>query len=536
MGILLSALFVSPATLASAISVAAVEQTASPGDAPLPEYPGLPHRATVRPAAVVTTPTPCADNGSDMIVTRSQILARAYSWLDVGGVPYSQDRCYSNSHGDYRTDCSGFVSMAWGLGGPGSSFWTGNLDNRSFQIPRNSLMPGDALLRHTGNPDENHVALFVRWANSDSTQPVVIQQTGSSGTIESTWSASYAGLYTPMRYNNVRDDRSSPILARDLGSSTIVLYRWNSTGSSFSGLSTATYYSFDLGKVGERVASGDVNGDGKDDTVMAYANSDGTFTFKVFLNGTVTPANWYTSGPFSLEATVGNRLIVGDFNGDGKDEPILARDFGSSTIVLYRWYSTGSSFSGLSTATYYSFDLGKVGERVASGDVNSDGKDDTVMAYANSDGTFTFKVFLNGTVTPANWYTSGPFSLEATVGNRLIVGDFNGDGKDEPILARDFGSSTIVLYRWYSTGSSFSGLSTATYYSFDLGKVGERVASGDVNSDGKDDTVMAYANSDGTFTFKVFLNGTITPANWYTSGPFSLEATVGNRLIVGSWF
>ena len=179
---------------------------ASPGNPPLPSYPNLPpapHRNAL--AAVDTTPTPCDNNGSDRAMSRSQALTRARSWLNVG-IPYSQSRCYRNQYGDYRTDCSGFVSMAWGLGGQGSAFWTGNLMDRAFSISRGSLKPGDALLRHTGDPSENHVALFVRWADSAHTQPVVIEQTGSRDTVQSTWSQSYAGLYNPIRYDHIVDD------------------------------------------------------------------------------------------------------------------------------------------------------------------------------------------------------------------------------------------------------------------------------------------------------------------------------------------
>ncbi|MBE1484936.1 ribosomal protein L27 [Plantactinospora soyae] len=339
-------------------------------------------------------------------------------------------------------------------------------------------------------------------------------------------------LLSVLRGETTREWRNkpvSPILGYDSGAST-VLYRWGSTGSSFSGLSTATHSSFDLDNVGDRFASGDVNADGKDDTVMAHQNPDTSFTFKVFLNGTSTPQNWYTSGPMNL-TPVGNRLIVGDFNGDRKHEPILAYDSGTATI-LYRWYSTGASFSNLSTATYSSFDLDNVGTRIAAGDVNADGKDDTVMAYQNTDTSFTYKVFRSGTIAPENWYTSGPMNL-TPVGNRLIVGDFNGDRKHEPILAYDSGTATI-LYRWYSTGASFSNLSTATYSSFDLDNVGTRIAAGDVNADGKDDTVMAYQNTDTSFTYKVFRSGTIAPENWYTSGPMNLTP-VGDRLILGAW-
>jgi hypothetical protein len=72
-------------------------------------------------------------------------------------------------------------------------------------------------------------------------------------------------------------------------------------------------------------------------------------------------------------------------------------------------------------------------------------------------------------------------------------------------ISADYAGAVSVGY----DGSSFSGLSTATYDSFDLDDVGGRVAAGDVNGDGKDDTVMAYQNDDGSFSYKIFADGTI---------------------------
>ncbi|SFD81456.1 hypothetical protein SAMN05216284_1342, partial [Micromonospora sediminimaris] len=200
----------SPAAAHPPVGPSQLATQSTPGDPPLPTYPGLPPEPSTF-AAASTTPVPCANNGADKQMTRADAVTRARSWLP--GVPYSQSRCYRNQYGDYRTDCSGFVAMAWGLGGSGSAFWTGNLHTRSHTIARNALEPGDALLRHTGDQSENHVALFVRWGNSAKTTPVVIEQTGSSDTIERTWTASYAALYTPVRYDNIVE--SQPPAADD---------------------------------------------------------------------------------------------------------------------------------------------------------------------------------------------------------------------------------------------------------------------------------------------------------------------------------
>jgi hypothetical protein len=324
----------------------------------------------------------------------------------------------------------------------------------------------------------------------------------------------------------------SPAMAYALSDAQMGIYRWGTSGSSFTSPAVWTSGSYHMASVGRLTASGDVNGDGKSDIVQAYQNSDGTFSFHVFLDGNSSAGVWYTSGPFALGAVDG-RLVVGDFNGDGKAEPALIHDDGGSQSI-YRWQSTGSSFSRVTDYVGTgSFNLGNVGDRVAAGDVNGDGKDDIVEAYQVADGTFSYFVFSGGLTSSGVWYTSGQFALGA-VANRLVVADFNGDGKAEPAMVHDDGGKQSI-YRWQSTGSSFA---RATDYvgtgSFNLGNVDDRVAAGDVNGDGKADVVEAYQLTDGTFSYYVFLSGLTSDGVWYTSGQFTL-ANVNDRLVLGSW-
>ncbi|PRY30482.1 FG-GAP-like repeat-containing protein [Pseudosporangium ferrugineum] len=401
-----------------------VAKPESPGNPPLPFYPNLPpqpNRSAL--AAVSTTPLPCDNNGSDRNMSRAQALTRARSWLSVG-IPYSQNRCYRNQYGDYRTDCSGFVSMAWGLGGSGSAFWTGNLMDRAYSISRGSLKQGDALLRHTGDPDENHVALFVRWADSAHTQPVVIEQTGSRDTVQSTWSQSYAGQYNPIRYDNIVDDErpAAPALAYDQGDGSMRIYRWSSTGDEFDRASDYDSGAFTLSSVDDRTASGDVDGDGDSDIVMAYQNTDGTWALHVFRNGNSWAGTWYTGGNMNLDRVAG-RLVLGDYNGDGRAEPALVYDQGDGTMRIYRWTSTGTTFNRATDYESGAFSLANVDDRVAAGDVDGDGKDDIVMAYQNDTNSWTLHTFRNGSSWSGVWYTGGTMNLDRVDG-RLVLGNW----------------------------------------------------------------------------------------------------------------
>ncbi|MFI6710691.1 FG-GAP-like repeat-containing protein [Nonomuraea sp. NPDC050478] len=323
-----------------------------------------------------------------------------------------------------------------------------------------------------------------------------------------------------------------PAMMRDDGDGSMTIYRWTSSGSAFGRASDYTSGGWTMANTGDRVASGDVDGDGKDDVVAAYQNSDGTFSFHVWKNGVSYAGKWYTSGPYAL-GPVGGRLVVADLTGDGRAEPAMMRDDGDGSMTIYRWTSTGSAFSRATDYTSGGWTMANVGDRVASGDVDGDGKDDVVAAYQNSDGTFSYHVWKNGLSYAGKWYTSGPYAL-GPVDGRLVVADLTGDGKAEPAMMRDDGDGSMTIYRWTSSGSAFSRASDYTSGGWTMSNVGNRVASGDVDGDGKDDIVATYQNSDGTFSYHVWKNGVSYAGKWYTSGPYAL-GPVDGRLVLGNW-
>ena len=91
------------------------------------------------------------------------VIANAKTWLNPA-VPYSQ----SAYHNGYRTDCSGYVSMAWQLG-TSATTWT--LPNYSSPVTKDTLKAGDVLL----NINE-HVLIFSSWANTAKTQYYAYEQ------------------------------------------------------------------------------------------------------------------------------------------------------------------------------------------------------------------------------------------------------------------------------------------------------------------------------------------------------------------------
>lgn len=132
--------------------------------------------------------------------TRAEIINRAKTWI-AAQVPYSMNEYWSDG---YRQDCSGFVSMAWGL--PGNE-WTGSLDQYGVRISKEELQPGDILLFHNlANPEKgSHVVIFGGWTDYTHTYYIALEETPSHARRQSTPYAywSHSDNYLPYRYKGL---------------------------------------------------------------------------------------------------------------------------------------------------------------------------------------------------------------------------------------------------------------------------------------------------------------------------------------------
>ncbi|WP_370943376.1 hypothetical protein AB5J62_30335 [Amycolatopsis sp. cg5] len=139
--------------------------------------------------------------------TREHIIRRARSWLEPA-VPYDQSGFHENEYGIYRTDCSGYISMAWGIPGKPPNRH-GGLDTRGlaasgFAIGKPELLPGDVLLRAEGTNLTRHVTLFEEWVNDDHYWGC--EQAGGIGTVRRIIRYPYekeSALYLPFRYLHI---------------------------------------------------------------------------------------------------------------------------------------------------------------------------------------------------------------------------------------------------------------------------------------------------------------------------------------------
>lgn len=139
----------------------------------------LPTTATAAPAAPSVSSSQASTTST---MTPQEMLSRAATWLTAnngGPVPYSQTRTW----GGYRTDCSGYVSMALGLWKPGPNT-VGLATTRSITTPIrvSDLRPGDLLIDAEGTNTTRHVVIFEKWADSSRTSYWAYEQRGTYGT------------------------------------------------------------------------------------------------------------------------------------------------------------------------------------------------------------------------------------------------------------------------------------------------------------------------------------------------------------------
>ncbi len=142
------------------------------------------------------------------------MMARADVWLHQQPV-YDQDRCYAADDGysrtdwngvlggchqpAYRTDCSGFVSMVWGLPVSYATPRHGlahDLTDVSRVITKEQLRTGDALLAWG-----RHVRLFDHWTDATRTS-YLAYDFGATPVKHQVylWGAPGEYTYVPIRY------------------------------------------------------------------------------------------------------------------------------------------------------------------------------------------------------------------------------------------------------------------------------------------------------------------------------------------------
>jgi hypothetical protein len=267
-----------------------------------------------------------------------------------------------------------------------------------------------------------------------------------------------------------------------------------------------------VGAYPDSVAVGDFNGDGKLDLAVANTQDPGGPN-----NGTVSILLGDGTGNFTLASSPGAgnypySIAVGDFNGDGKLDLAVVNygsDYGESPVSILLGDGTGNFTLASSPAVGFYPTDGVVG------DFNGDGKLDLVVAN-----------HLGGNLSVLLGDGTGNFTLASSPGVpdplSIAVGDFNGDGKLDLVTVAYYNASYSILL---GDGTGNFNLASTTSMGTNL----YSVAVGDFNGDGKLDLAVLDDNNtvfillgDGTGNFKLASSAAVgSGANRVVVGDFN---------------
>lgn len=187
-------------------------------------------------------------------------------------------------------------------------------------------------------------------------------------------------------------------------------------------------------------------------------------------------------------------LAVGDFDGDGKTDAVVANS-GSASISLYR----NLSDTGQLLFRRTDVPAGDGPEQVAVADINGDGKLDLAVSNMNSNSVSFFK---NVSTPGSLLFVKSPDFATPMKPHSLRFGDLNADGKPDLVIACKSGvwsaftnvGDTAFVYFALRIDSTISG-------------VPEDVAIADFDDDGKPDVAVSDSLSG---IVSIFRNATTT--------------------------
>jgi hypothetical protein len=425
------------------------------------------------PAPKTASTARAATAGSNLsvgpMISRAGVMRDALGWLALDP-RYSQTAYY---HGiadpatAYRTDCSGFVSMAWDVyvNQPNSisvgGYVTWTLPTIAVRLPSDlDLEPGDIL-----DYPSTHVVLFTGWVDKATgvfsyiaqTEPGLNMQMSDTESVLTGDIASYPfNDFIPYRYENIvtggasgvwgdwDSDRTPDLLATTLGGNTIYFYEGNGVGGFTFGHAAPILTG--VSQYTDMVRSPRLSNGSLDPDVVAIDKSGGLWILPGTGVGSFGPPVQVGQG------FTGSRVLApGDVTGDGNNDLLVITPTGALDLL----HGNGEDHFAAPVQIGQGFANLQV---VSAGYLTGNGRPDLLaitptgaleLFAGNGKGKFAAPVPVGH-----GWY--GTWRLDG-------VGDFNGDGHAD-LLAID-PEGNLWLYPGTGTGGFGTRVLLAPHWS-----------------------------------------------------------------------
>jgi hypothetical protein len=333
---------------------------------------------------------------------------------------------------------------------------------------------------------------------------------------------------------DIDGDGKPDMVVANTSSNTLSIYRNISTSGSIASASFDVKVDFATERSPQSVIFSDIDGDGKPDLVVTNEMDNLVSVFRnISTTGSITSGSLDARVNFTT-GTNPRDIDVRDIDGDGKPD-IAVINIGSSTISVLRNLSYPGSITSGSFATKVDFSTttGTNLRGIAIRDIDGDGKPDLTVANSGSN---TVSVFRN--TSTIGTITAGSFapSIEFTTGINpysLAVCDIDGDGRPDLAVTNAVSSTISVLRNTSASGSITTG-SFAPKVDFTSGSGPIYIAFGDLDGDSKSDMAVTNFNSNTVSVFRnTSTSGSIIAGSFmskvdYTTGTNPNNVAIGD--------
>jgi len=240
----------------------------------------------------------------------------------------------------------------------------------------------------------------------------------------------------------------------------------------------------------------DYDGDGKDDVAVWRPGAATVASFYI-LN-----SNGFTARVEAFGQSGDDPSVIADYDNDGKTDIAVYRA-GATAGAQSFWYYRTVANGPVSVNPW-----GLNGDFPAPGDYNGDGRSDFCVQRNFGGGQAVFHIFLNGPNTASQQVFGTPTDV-------VVPGDYDGDGKTDLATVRGIGGSIVWFWRPSAGGADQQVIFGVSATDFPT--------QGDYDGDGKTDQAIWRPNADPAqnyFWSRNSTNGAATAVEFGQNGDY----------------